>query len=168
MSKLNKVITAFQQDFTSVEKAQARSNIGAAAGIVGSIYKSDTVTLDSTQAQNGSYTLSMPVPDNLNVDGELIMRLSISKWGDSQQTPSQDRIPVKMTLTLYVGSASNVEQFGGEFERYANNVAHYLGVTVSRSWEAGATTLEVQFNWASGVIPQNTKLEFAASGFIIG
>ena len=168
MSKLNKVITTFQQNFTSVEKTQARSNIGAAAGIVGSIYKSDTVTLDSTQAQNGSYTLSIPVPDNLKVDGEIIMRLSISKWGDSQQAPSQDRIPVKITLTLYMGGASNVDQFGGEFERYANNVAHYLGVTVSRSWDAGATTLEVQFNWASGVIPQNTKLEFAASGFIIG
>ena len=168
MQNTNKILCNMSQSLTDAEKAQARSNIGAAAGIVGSIYKSDTVTLDSTQAQNGSYTLSIPVPDNLKVDGEIIMQLSISKWGDSQQAPSQDRIPVKMTLTLYMGGASNVDQFGGEFERYANNVAHYLGVTVSRSWDAGATTLEVQFNWASGVIPQNTKLEFAASGFIIG
>ena len=56
MSKLNKVITAFQQAFTSVEKAQARANIGAAA-IVSQFVLSGSHTITSTESSNGYFEI---------------------------------------------------------------------------------------------------------------
>ena len=56
MSKLNKVITAFQQDFTSVEKAQARANIGAVAK---EYYNADVLShnISSADEKNGYFDI---------------------------------------------------------------------------------------------------------------
>ena len=56
MSKQNKVITAFQQDFSSGEKAQARANIGAAA-IVSQFVLSGSHTITSTESLRGYFEI---------------------------------------------------------------------------------------------------------------
>jgi hypothetical protein len=56
MSKLNKVITTFQQDFTSVEQAQARANIGACA-ITSQFVLSGSHTITSAEASNGHFEI---------------------------------------------------------------------------------------------------------------
>lgn len=56
MSKQNKVITAFQQDFTSAEKAQARANIGAAT-IASQFVLSGSHTITSTESSNGYFVI---------------------------------------------------------------------------------------------------------------
>ena len=56
MSKQNKVITAFQQDFTSAEKAQARANIGAAA-IVSQFVLSGSHTITSAESLRGYFEI---------------------------------------------------------------------------------------------------------------
>ena len=56
MSKQNKVITTFQQDFTSVEQAQARANIGAAT-IASQFVLSGSHTITSTESSNGFFEI---------------------------------------------------------------------------------------------------------------
>lgn len=56
MSKQNKVITAFQQDFTSAEKAQARDNIDAIA-IVSQFVLSGSHTITSAESANGNFEI---------------------------------------------------------------------------------------------------------------
>jgi len=56
MSNQNKVITTFQQDFTSVEKAQARANIGACA-ITSQFVLSGSHTITSAEASNGYFEI---------------------------------------------------------------------------------------------------------------
>lgn len=56
MGKQNKVITTFQQDFTSVEKAQARANIEAIA-IVSQFVLSGSHTITSAESSNGYFEI---------------------------------------------------------------------------------------------------------------
>ena len=56
MSKQNKVITTFQQDFTSGEKAQARANIGAAT-IASQFVLSGSHTITSTESLRGYFEI---------------------------------------------------------------------------------------------------------------
>lgn len=63
MGKQNKVITTFQQDFTSVEKAQARANIGAIA-IVSQFVLSGSHTITSAESSNGYFEIEYTVPNS--------------------------------------------------------------------------------------------------------
>jgi len=56
MGKLNKVIITFQQDFNSVEQAQARANIGACA-ITSQFVLSGSHTITSSEASNGFFKI---------------------------------------------------------------------------------------------------------------
>lgn len=56
MGKQNKVITTFQQDFTSAEQAQARANIGAAT-IASQFVLSGSHTITSTESSNGYFVI---------------------------------------------------------------------------------------------------------------
>lgn len=63
MGKQNKVITTFQQDFTSVEQAQARANIGAIA-IVSQFVLFGSHTITSAESSNGYFEIEYTVPNS--------------------------------------------------------------------------------------------------------
>ena len=63
MGKQNKVITAFQQDFTEAEKARARRNISAMS-LSQRFYISGNKTITAEESSEGFFSISFGVPSS--------------------------------------------------------------------------------------------------------
>lgn len=153
MSKLNKVITTFQQALSDAEKAQARANIGACA-ITSQFVLSGSHTITSSEASNGYFEIEHTLLDSQK--GTI--------WLESiglVTTQSLNDNVVPMTVNhkyTYSGGGQNIDSpKTGIFAKLKNTV--YFGVDMKNMMSL-VTGVSYVFNFDAHKIPENTTVNY--------
>ena len=156
MSKQNKVITAFQQDFTPVEKAQARANIGAVT-IASQFVLSGSHTITSTESSNGYFEIEHTLTNSQKgkVWLESIGLLTTSSLSD-------DVVPMTVHHKYtYDGGGQNIDSpKTGIFAKVKNTVC--FGVDMKNDMSL-VTAVSYVFNFDPYKIPENVTINYEIS-----
>lgn len=153
MGKLNKVITAFQQDFTSVEKAQARANIGAAA-IVSQFVLSGSHTITSAESSNGYFEIEHTLTNSQK--GKIWLE-SICLTTNSSL--SDDVVPMTVSHEYtYAGGGQNSDSPKmGIFAKIKGST--YFGVD-TKNMMSLVTDVSYVFNFGVNKIAENVVINY--------
>ena len=153
MGKQNKVITAFQQDFTSAEKAQARANIGAAA-IVSQFVLSGSHTITSTESSNGYFVIEHILTNSQkgNIWLESICLTTNSSLSD-------DVVPMTVSHEYtYAGGGQNSDSPKmGIFAKVKGST--YFGVDANNMMSR-VTDISYVFNFGVNKIAENVVINY--------
>lgn len=153
MGKQNKVITTFHQDFTSVEKAQARANIGAAT-IASQFVLSGSHTVTSTESSNGYFEIEHILTNGQ--EGKIWLE-SIGLLTTSSL--SDDVVPMTVHHEYtYSGGGQNIDNpKTGIFAKVKNTV--HFGVDMNNDMSL-VTAVSYVFNFDPYKIPENVTINY--------
>ena len=163
MSKQNKVITTFQQDFTPAEKKQARANIGA---VVKAYYTADVLShnISNYDAQNGYFGITYPSSAQ-QFDGLLLcnVELIVGAGGGIGNAVNPVVVRIRLKDTNDVVHTDTVST--GVLCRTSNNSDwRYVGAfffDFSRVSQYKFVSMVLEFDTGPYVIPQNTDVNIS-------
>ena len=174
MSKQNKILCNMSQSLTDAEKAQARSNIGAAAsgsggGYVGNIVVTDSFDVDSTIEANHTYEFQVSVPVDRRVAGICVVWVYMRVRYGNTVTITNDKIPMNVYVeSIRTGGGRSSRGFHGTFGRLNNGDNNWLSLVGVIPIDSTVVTLEISFDWPSNGIPNGAKLSCGFVGEVIG
>ena len=174
MQNTNKILCNMSQSLTDAEKAQARSNIGAAAtgsggGYVGNIVATGSFDVDSTIEADHTYKFQVNVPADRRVAGICVMWFYMNVRNGNTVTISNDKIPINVYVqSISSGGGRSSRGFKGEFGRLNNGDNNWLSLVGVVPIDSTLVTLEISFDWPSYGIPNGAKLSCGVVGEIIG
>ena len=153
VSRQNKIITAYRQDFTSAEQAQARANIGACA-IASNFVLSGSHTITSTESSNGSFVIEHTLTNSQK--GKIWLE-SICLTTNSSL--SDDVVPMTVQHKYtYDGGGRNIDSpKTGIFAKVKNST--YFGVDANNMMNY-VTDISYVFNFGVSKISEGVVINY--------
>jgi hypothetical protein len=159
MSKLNKVITTFQQDFTSAEKAQACKNIGAIRGYTITPV-SGSHQISQSEASSGVMSFNAMFS---GVGGIVLYDVGIEVPPSANLGQNMYPVIITLDLTFEGGGTAALKVATGVLCRTSQNANWHLYTNFVYDFDIYArplTNLMIRVDWGEQVIPQSTEIVY--------